>query len=374
MSDPDDRAFDVYLARGSNLSQRYRNEATDKPSAALDALILTASRRAKVSLSEIPVQPWYKRWRVPLAFAAVLLLGVGVTLRTVLQESKLGEPPPVAPAAKYESVPAPATTAPPAEPADSTAPVPSEPAAVVEGGALSTPADAGAATGNELGQQKSNQSEEIIIEQETPESFPAAPSPMPEDKAAAAKPSPAPNGGVAPGEDDLGSPAGRGSSGTALDEARSERRIEQDTQTDKAVSETQQPDSDVLARRRDQVTPEMNQEPAPPAVVPEPLPDEADSAAAVKQTEILGDGPRLPPGNPPIVDGKTFRADSARRQAEEQEKARAAAATVADAAETPEAWLRRIAELRRLGSDEEANAELDRFRKRYPDYPAPLEK
>ena len=36
-SDPEDLAFDVYLARGSNLSQRYRIEATDKPGAALDS-------------------------------------------------------------------------------------------------------------------------------------------------------------------------------------------------------------------------------------------------------------------------------------------------------------------------------------------------
>ena len=96
MSDLEDRAFEVYLARGSNLSQRYRDEATDKPNAAVDSLILTASRRAKVSMAEMAVAPWHRRWRIPLAVAAVLVLAVGVALRTVLRENKLDAPPPVA--------------------------------------------------------------------------------------------------------------------------------------------------------------------------------------------------------------------------------------------------------------------------------------
>ncbi len=382
MSDPDDRAFDVYLARGSNLSQRYRNEAIDKPSAATDSLILTASRRAKVSLAEMPVQPWYKRWRVPLAVAAVLVLGVGVALRTVLQESKLGEPPPVAPEAKYESVPAPAATAPSAESAAGKAPVPSEPAGGVEGGALSTPKDAGTATENELAKEKSSQSEEIIVERETPQAFPAVPSPMPEEKAAAAKPLPEPDGprpprtSEAPGNDALESQAGRGSSGAVLDEARSERRIEQDTPADKSVSEVEKPDSDVLARRRDQALPQAAEEVAPPAAAPTPAPVEAEAEFEAKRLEELGDGPRLPAGHAPIVDGKTFRENSAelKREAEEKIKQRAAAAVVDDVTETPEAWLRRVAELRRVGRIEEAKAELERFRKRYPDYPAPVER
>lgn len=376
MSDPDDRAFDVYLARGSNLSQRYRNEATDKPGAALDSLILTASRRAKVSLSEMPVQPWYKRWRVPLAFAVVLMLGVGVTLRTVLQERKLGEPPAVAPAAKDERVTAPTATAPSAQSAAGKAPVHSEPAGMVEGETLSTPRDAGTAAENELGHEKSSQSEEIIIESETPQAFPAAPSPLPEENAAAATPAPEPNGGEASGKDDLESQSGRGSSGAVLDEARSERRTEQDMQADKSVSEVEKPDSDVLAHRRDQAPPEASQEAAPPAATPAPAPAEADTEATAKRSEVLRDGPRLPEGNPPIVDGKTFRENSAqlKREAEEKNKQRAAAAVVDDGAETPEAWLQRMAELRRLGRDEEAKAELDRFRKRYPDYPASWER
>ena len=87
--------FDVYLARGSNLSQRYRDEASDKPSQAIDSAILTASRRAPAPIAAIQPQSWFRRWRVPLSVGAVMLLGVGVTLRTVMQEATLSAPPPM---------------------------------------------------------------------------------------------------------------------------------------------------------------------------------------------------------------------------------------------------------------------------------------
>ena len=51
--------FDVYLARASNLSQRYRDEATDKPSQAMDSLILTASRRTPVNVAQAEPVSWF---------------------------------------------------------------------------------------------------------------------------------------------------------------------------------------------------------------------------------------------------------------------------------------------------------------------------
>ncbi|MDQ2989183.1 MAG: hypothetical protein M3R60_08795, partial [Pseudomonadota bacterium] len=41
--------------------------------------------------------------------------------------------------------------------------------------------------------------------------------------------------------------------------------------------------------------------------------------------------------------------------------------------DAPDAWLRRIAMLREGGKRAEADAELDRFKRRYPDYPLPAE-
>ncbi len=383
-SDPEDLAFNVYLARGSNLSQRYRDEATDKPGAALDSLILTASRRAKVSMAEMAVAPWYQRWRVPLVVAAVLVLGVGVALRTVLQESKLGEPPPVAPAAPAKSIPAP--VAPAMESADGKVPAPSQPTGEVTGDPLPTPKDGGAIANNDLRQEKSSESEEIVAEPEELPPFPAPPSPVPESAAGVTTTEPESNGprpprtGAAVGNDALESQAGSGSPGIVLDSEKSEPRLEQDLQPEKSAGELEKGDDELVARRREQVSPESPKEAAPPAASPSPpgTPVEVDAPAA--QSEPLGDGPRLPQGHQPIVDGKTFRANSAelKRQAEarekEEEKMRAAAITADDAAETPEPWLRRIAELRRLGRDDEAKAETEGFRKRYPDYPAPAEK
>jgi len=60
----------------------------------------------------------------------------------------------------------------------------------------------------------------------------------------------------------------------------------------------------------------------------------------------------------------------ARREMEEQRpQANAAAgARLMSKTESPEAWLERIAGLRRQGKDEEADKALAEFRKRYPDY------
>jgi hypothetical protein len=43
----------------------------------------------------------------------------------------------------------------------------------------------------------------------------------------------------------------------------------------------------------------------------------------------------------------------------------------ADVSETPDQWLARIARMRELGRDDEADKELARFRERYPDYRIP---
>ena len=43
----------------------------------------------------------------------------------------------------------------------------------------------------------------------------------------------------------------------------------------------------------------------------------------------------------------------------------------ADVSETPDQWLARIARMRELGRDEEADKELARFRERYPEYRIP---
>ena len=67
--------------RDDALSRRYRALAREEPSAALDAAILAASRRA------VGARPGgARRWAGPVSIAAVLMLGIGVSLR-MQQES-----------------------------------------------------------------------------------------------------------------------------------------------------------------------------------------------------------------------------------------------------------------------------------------------
>lgn len=88
MSSPaDDFPEDETSAR---LRALYRQLPADEPSAATDDAILAAARRA--TKSGPAAVPWTRRWRVPLAAAATLLLAFGILLqmptqRTVVQDA-----------------------------------------------------------------------------------------------------------------------------------------------------------------------------------------------------------------------------------------------------------------------------------------------
>lgn len=68
---------------GDELSRRYRALAREEPPAALDAAILASSRRAVGALPG-----GARRWAGPVSIAAVLVLGIGVTLR--MQQERPG--------------------------------------------------------------------------------------------------------------------------------------------------------------------------------------------------------------------------------------------------------------------------------------------
>lgn len=59
------------------LKRRYRALATEEPSAVIDAAILAHSRRRR---------PWIARYAGPVSIAAVLVLGIGVSLRMQLEQ------------------------------------------------------------------------------------------------------------------------------------------------------------------------------------------------------------------------------------------------------------------------------------------------
>lgn len=363
--------FEVYLARGSNLSQRYRDEATEKPSQALDSTILTASRRTPVSTAIAEPRSWFKRWRVPLSIAAVMLLSLGVTLRTVMEKTKL-------------SVPSSSVALP--QPASAPATAPAKP--FENKGASESPADAvmGGAASPSSAQTPPLSADKQSAESKGVEERSAPPSAA-HDNAIAEVPLPAldgprsgpglgPPGGSAPPTQDAlenqgpkATQAQGGSTGKDLSKEASAAIPERDDVAAESPVELAKRDGESLARPREQAIPndaESEVRPAPSA--PEAAPPALPQAFPM-------DGPRLPDGHRPIVDGKTYRAekDKALREAAEKKNSTAAAAIVDKVEKAPEAWLRRLAELRRLGRNDEANAELARFRTRYPTYPAPAE-
>ncbi len=358
--------FEVYLARGSNLSQRYRDEATEKPSQALDSTILTASRRTPVSTAITEPRSWFKRWRVPLSIAAVMLLSVGVTLRTVMEEAKLSVPSSGMGLPQPASAPATA----PAKPVENKGA--SEPATDA---AMSGAASSSSAQTPPLSADKKSAESEGVEER-------SAPPIVAQDNATAEVPLPAPDGpqpgaglelpgsSAPPTHDALKSQAQSGSTGKDLSKGASAAIPERDDVAAESPVESAKRVGESLARPRAQALPNGAESEARPA------PSVPGAAPPAPTQAFPMEGPRLPEGNRPIVDGKTYRAekDKAMREGAEKKDSTAAAAIVDKVEEAPEAWLRRVAELRRLGRSDAANAELARFRTRFPDYPAPVER
>ncbi len=369
--------FEVYLARGSNLSQRYRDEATEKPNQALDSMILTASRRTPVSTAIAKPQSWFKRWRVPLSVAAVMLLSVGVMLRTVLEETKRSVP------SSDVALPRPAS-APAAEPVETKGALEPAGGVAVGGAASSSPTPAPPLAADKK-RAESRGVEEVLVEERS------APPSAAQDSAAAKVPLPAsdrPRQGESLGLPSRSAPATqdalesqwpkatqakRGSTGKDLSKGASTGIPERDDVAAESPVESAQRGGESLARPRERALPDSAESEVRPAPAAPPL--SLESALPAPPQPLPGEGPRLPESHRPIVDAKTYRAekDKAMREAAGKKDSTAAAAIVDKVEETPEAWLRRVAELRRLGRIDEANAELARFRTRYPDYPAPVE-
>jgi hypothetical protein len=126
-----------------------------------------------------------------------------------------------------------------------------------------------------------------------------------------------------------------------------------------------------------------------PAPAPQQLPEAAPAQALEKRKALVSDAqpPAAAPAVPPPTqlqekparrDEETVRSEVASRAPLRPEgtsalKTQRAAADALGgvAAESPEQWLERIAELRRQGRHEEADKALAEFRRAYPDYRIP---
>jgi hypothetical protein len=119
--------------------------------------------------------------------------------------------------------------------------------------------------------------------------------------------------------------------------------------------------------------PSDKQEPEAPAAKPaprrraEPAPQLAPAPAPEPNANVAV------PAAGTAAEEERKRVDEIRAgpQAQRSMAARSAADVQANLVETPDQWLARIARMRELGQDEQADKELARFRERYPDYRIP---
>lgn len=93
--------------RDDAIRKRYRELATEEPSAALDDAIRAAARRAVSSgPGVVRRKPGAARWAVPASVAAVLFLSFGVVMRMEKEAPPISEPMPSAATASKDVAPA----------------------------------------------------------------------------------------------------------------------------------------------------------------------------------------------------------------------------------------------------------------------------
>lgn len=116
--------------------------------------------------------------------------------------------------------------------------------------------------------------------------------------------------------------------------------------------------------------------PSAAPALPSPYAPSTELSAAIASAERAG--PDLPSGSPQRSASSQTARSAAAPAAAERRSLRAAesagnfaASRDAKQQESPQAWLVRIAELRKQGRTREAEESLAEFRKRYPDYPIP---
>jgi hypothetical protein len=87
VSEPiDDKAFEEYLGRESQLSKRYRALATDEVPAQLDGAILAQAREAVAQKpASARKKPAWMRWTPPLALAASMVLVISIVIESGTQ-------------------------------------------------------------------------------------------------------------------------------------------------------------------------------------------------------------------------------------------------------------------------------------------------
>jgi hypothetical protein len=361
-----------------SLNRAYREASDDQPPSAIDAAIRAAAAAAVAdAASKAPARSWQRRWGAPMAMAASVVLGLGVVLRVALERPDLrpqGDvamapapvpaPPSSADAAKPAGVarnlPAPEVISP--QRAQSVEPerrateeVMAKRAAVAAGDSRQQERKRDVPVGER--QERMARAGPEAARAELPPVAKAAPpavaaAPMAAPMAAEPMPARAASGGAAVGATaPAPAPAPGPAPVAALPERPAQARAAMPFPASPAAAappakERQESMADAARgadARRDQVAsaPAADLRRAAPEVPAAPAANEAPRPGAYKSAAA------------PAAIALPVPAD--------------------EATLTPEAWIRRIVEWRQAGRTAEADASLERFARRFPDYRVPPE-
>jgi hypothetical protein len=318
------------------LARAWREVSADQPPPRLDDAIRAAARRAVQAGPRPASGSLVQRWRVPLSIAALLVVSASVTLMIAERDAHL---PTAAPAARQKTAPAPGDAAEPRAAREALAPseatkraaqptadaiaqqplaVPPEPAesrAPAAGANAPQPAGPGGAN-TEASERKDAREAAAWRESDSPDGAPGAPPSTAQPPAAAKVEAPPP---AAPAMRDEAAPVAREEAAPGAGAARA---VEAESGTE-------------LRKKRESAS---------------------DLESMMREAQTPGEADQ-PPG-----------------RARLKLQARPAApAPLPDAQPLPEQWIERIRELRRQGLAAEAEASLEQFRERYPDFALPAD-
>jgi len=309
-------------ARDEALRQRYRELATEEPSAALDDAIRAAARRAVSSGPGKVRKPGTARWAVPASLAAVLFLSFGVVMRLEKEAPPIVEPTPSTDLAVKKAEPS-LAFAPKEAPASAPASTPVETAkeSLSRDNFREQPRLAAPPA---LQKEK----KDAVVVQTKPAEVPA-------DSVAPSKPEPAPS---------VAAPAAPPAPAFVPPPPAESPRVA-------GTTSNTAPQSILVPA------------PAPARVAPaSPMPPAAPMASATQDRAA---------GRRDEAAGALGATQQPRAKAESYAEKRIAQDVAAPWPDTPEKKLERIEALRKAGRDKEADEAISRFRREHPDYRIP---
>ena len=374
---PDDgKAFERDL---DALSRAYRDGAHDEPPAALDDAIRAAARRAVNARPQSLRKTWYSRFGGQLAIAAVMVLTVSITMVLVNEQPELAPPP-------VQKALAPRAAAPRAQEETRMA-EPSRPVPAQEDTRMAEPRPApaleksrNAAPGISQGRIASESSRSEIASDSLQRTAPAATLKI---QQAPETPAPAAAGSIAERRE----PMPFAADSIMQSEAKREAAVSA------AKDRADLPSAQMAPRTTASMPAPAAARPAAPAMtgaaptpmpapaVARPAPSAIEGGATAKSKMAAPAAPATPAALNAPAEVERARADAAAARPQEFARKKQNAANVQERedkragllAEPPAQWLKRIVELRKEGKAKEADEELAKFRKRYPDYSLPAE-